>query len=423
MLVHAITRKGNGYAPAREHEGDQFHSVGVIDPDTGKALSGSGKSWTAAFAEEMVQIGAERPDVVGITAAMLIPVGLHKFAAAYPDRVYDVGIAEQHALASAAGLAFAGLHPVVAIYATFMNRAFDQVLMDVGLHRAGVTMVLDRAGVTGPDGASHHGMWDLAMLSIVPGIAVAAPRDTERMVAELREAVEVSDHPTVLRIAKDDVPEEIPAIDQVGGVDVLHRGETEDVLVVCVGPMAGIGLDVAQRLTQQGIGATVVDPRWVLPVDDGVLTLAGRHRLVVTIEDGLRAGGVGTHVAQAIRDGDIDVPVHNLGLPSRFLSHGSRRELLAEAGLTAQHIGRDIVERMARLPEPVVNPGARRPAVLSGRPRMSQPRADDSGVPAGSQVGRFTQVDGRRAGGGRSEADLVGGDQDRPAQTAVRRRR
>ncbi len=349
VIVHAITVKGKGYPPAIADVADQFHAVGVIDPETGVPVSGSGRSWTSEFADELVRIGHRRDDVVAITAAMMIPTGLHRFAAEFPTRVFDVGIAEQHAVTSAAGLAFTGLHPVVAVYATFLNRAFDQVLMDVALHRAGVTFVLDRAGVTGPDGASHHGMWDLAVLQVVPGVRVAAPRDAARLVEELGEAVEVSDAPTVLRIARDSVPDDIPAIERVGGVDVLARGDGNDVLVVAVGSLATMALDVAKRLAAQGISATVVDPRWVLPVDPALLDLVRAHRLVVTVEDGVRVGGVGARLAQEMRDRGIAVPLHDVGIPCAFHDHGSRQEVLEEIGLTAQTVARDVAARVARL--------------------------------------------------------------------------
>ncbi len=349
VIVHAITLKGKGYPPAIADEADQFHAVGVIDPETGVPVSGSGRSWTSEFSAELVEIGRRRDDVVAITAAMMIPTGLHRFAAEFPDRVFDVGIAEQHAVTSAAGLAYTGLHPVVAVYATFLNRAFDQVVMDVALHRAGVTFVLDRAGVTGPDGASHHGMWDLSILQVVPGIRVAAPRDAARLVEELDEAVEVDDAPTVLRIPRDSVPDDVPAIERVGGVDVLARGDGDDVLVVSVGSLATMALEVGERLAAQGISATVVDPRWVLPVDPALIDMVRAHRLVVTIEDGVRVGGVGARLAQEMRDHGVTVPLHDVGIPCAFLDHGSRADVLEEIGLTAQAVARDVAARVARL--------------------------------------------------------------------------
>ncbi|MBD8140132.1 1-deoxy-D-xylulose-5-phosphate synthase [Frigoribacterium sp. CFBP 13605] len=358
VIVHAITEKGRGFDPARADVADQFHAVGQIDPETGEPLeAATSPSWTSVFADEIVDIAEHDEKVVGITAAMLRPVGLHKLAERFPKRVFDVGIAEQHAVTSAAGLAFGGLHPVVALYATFVNRAFDQVLMDVALHRAGVTFVLDRAGVTGPDGPSHHGMWDLALLQIVPHIRLAAPRDATRLREELREAVAVDDAPTVIRFSKGAVGVEHDAVERLeDGVEVLRRTGRDDVLIVCVGPMAGIGLEVAKRLEAQGIGATVVDPRWVVPVPASIIELAAAHRLVITIEDGVRVGGIGTRVRQDLRGAGVDTAVTELGLPDEFLEHGSRAEILDEAGLTPQHIARDVVAQVLGSRIPVARP-------------------------------------------------------------------
>ncbi|KJQ54696.1 1-deoxy-D-xylulose-5-phosphate synthase [Microbacterium sp. SA39] len=347
VLVHAITEKGRGFQPARDDEADQFHAVGRIDPLTGEELSSGGRGWTDVFSDALVAVGERRSDVIAMTAAMLRPTGLAPFAERFPDRVYDVGIAEQHAVASAAGLAFGGLHPVVALYATFMGRAFDQVLMDVALHRAGVTFVLDRAGVTGPDGPSHHGMWDLAMLQIVPHIRIAAPRDGARLTEALDEAVEVDDAPTVIRFPKGALADDLPAIERLDdGVDVLARGESEDVLIVAIGPFAALAMDVADRLRAQGIGATVIDPRWAIPVQPSVVSLAAQHRLVITLEDGIRVGGIGTRVRQVLREAGIDTAVDELGLPDEFIDHASRDEILADAGLTASKIAQDIVSQV-----------------------------------------------------------------------------
>jgi 1-deoxy-D-xylulose-5-phosphate synthase len=348
VIVHAITQKGKGYDPATLNTEDQFHAVGQIDPETGKSLeSGSGQSWTSVFSEEIVKVADRRPDVVGITGAMLIPVGLDKFAAKYPDRVFDVGIAEQHAVTSAAGMAFGGLHPVVAIYATFMNRAFDQVMMDVALHDAGVTFVLDRAGVTGPDGPSHHGMWDLAMLQIVPGIKLSSPRDANVLRELLNEAVEVKDRPTVIRFGKGTAGTTIPAIRRTSdGVDILREAPAKDVLIMSVGSMATTALQVADLLAAQGIGATVVDPRWVVPVPRSVVEMSAQHRLVVTIEDGIKVGGIGTRVRQDLRDAQIDTALTEIGLPDEFIDHATRNQILEDAGLTAQAIARNIVAQV-----------------------------------------------------------------------------
>ncbi|MCP2260738.1 1-deoxy-D-xylulose-5-phosphate synthase [Streptoalloteichus tenebrarius] len=342
VIVHAVTRKGNGYAPAENHEADQMHATDAMDPATGEPLVRKKTSWTSVFSDELVKLGAEREDLVAITAAMLGPTGLQRFADTYPGRCFDVGIAEQHALTSAAGMAMGGLHPVVAVYATFLNRAFDQLLMDVALHRQPVTVVLDRAGITGSDGASHNGMWDISILGVIPGIRVAAPRDAITLREELREAVAVTDGPTVLRFPKGGVIPELPAVERVGQVDVLRRGESRDVLLVAVGAFVKLGVAAAERLADQGIGVTVVDPRWITPVPEELVGMAAEHRLVVTVEDGGRHGGFGWALAAALRDADVDVPLRDLGVPQRFLDHASRDEVLAELGLTAQDVARRV---------------------------------------------------------------------------------
>ncbi|GAB2705122.1 1-deoxy-D-xylulose-5-phosphate synthase [Kitasatospora kifunensis] len=362
VIVHVITEKGRGYHAALQNEEDRFHAVGVIHPDTGLPVKTSGKDWTSVFSEEMVQLGREREDIVAITAAMLHPVGLADFAKAFPRRTFDVGIAEQHAAVSAAGLATAGLHPVVAVYATFLNRAFDQVLMDVALHRLGVTFVLDRAGVTGTDGASHNGMWDMSILQVVPGLRLAAPRDAEQVKAQLREAVLVKDAPTVLRYSKGSVGPAVAALGRIGGMDVLHgrvepldpqalaTGERRaDVLIVSVGALAPLCLEAAALLDAQGISATVVDPRWVKPVDAALPGLAAEHRVVVTVEDNGRAGGVGSAIAQALRDAEVDLPLRDFGIPQEFLDHAKREEILAEIGLTAPDVARQVTALVSRL--------------------------------------------------------------------------
>jgi 1-deoxy-D-xylulose-5-phosphate synthase len=358
VIVHAITQKGRGYEPALADVADQFHAVGQIDPETGESVEQSSRpSWTSVFSDEIVRLADANPRIVGITAAMLRPTGLHKLAEKHPDRIIDVGIAEQHAVASAAGLAYGGMHPVVAVYATFINRAFDQVLMDVALHKAGVTFVLDRAGVTGPDGASHHGMWDLSILQVVPNIRLAAPRDATRLREELAEAVAVDDAPTVVRFSKGSVGTEFDAVRRTAdGVDVLRDAPHKDVLIVTVGPMAKIGLEVAERLADQGIGATVVDPRWVVPVPGSVIDLARDHRILVSIEDGVRVGGIGTRIRQDLRAAGVDTAVDELGLPDEFLEHASREEILERVGLTSQAIARDLVAQVLGTKVPVARP-------------------------------------------------------------------
>ena len=360
VIVHVITEKGQGYEPARNDEADQFHAVGKIDPVTGEPLGGGGgTAWTDVFSDALVEAGEQRDDIIAVTAAMLRPTGLQPFAQRFPDRVYDVGIAEQHAVASAAGLAFGGLHPVVAIYATFMNRAFDQVMMDVALHRAGVTFVLDRSGVTGPDGPSHHGVWDLAMLQLVPGIRIAAPRDEARLREEFAEAIAIDDAPTVVRFPKGNVAADQPAIERLDdGVDVLWRHGEQDVLLVGIGPMTRLAIEVAERLRAQGIGATVIDPRWVVPVQPSVVSLAAAHRLVITIEDGIRVGGVGTRVRQVLREAGVDTAVDELGLPDEFLNHATREQILDDAGLSAAKIAQDVVAQVLGTRIPVARPSA-----------------------------------------------------------------
>jgi 1-deoxy-D-xylulose-5-phosphate synthase len=351
VIVHAVTTKGFGYPPAETDQIDAWHATGVFDPDSGLSSPASTPDWTDAFSEELVRIGAERSDVVAVTAAMLHPTGLAPFAERYPERTFDVGIAEQHALTSAAGLGMAGLHPVVAIYATFLNRAFDQLLMDVALHRQPVTVVLDRAGVTGTDGASHNGMWDMSILSVVPGLRLAAPRDGATLRQALREAVDVTDGPTVLRFPKGSLPADVPAVERRGVVDVLRRSASPEVLLVAVGSMVPVCLAAAERAADHGIEVTVVDPRWVQPVPAELIDLAAGHRLVVTVEDGGRSGGVGAALTRELQDRDLDLPVRTLGLPQQFLDHGSRGQVLADVGLTEQDVARRIAEWAAVIAE------------------------------------------------------------------------
>lgn len=348
VIVHALTTKGQGYDAALRHEADQFHAPGPFDVGTGVEKP-KGRGWTDVFSEEIVRLGEQRPDLVGITAAMLHPVGLQAFAERFPDRTFDVGIAEQHAATSAAGLALAGMHPVVAVYATFLNRAFDQVLMDVALHRCGVTFVLDRSGVTGDDGASHNGMWDMSVLQVVPGLRLAAPRDATRLTELLAEAVEVEDGPTVVRYPKGPPPVDIPTIDTVDGVDVLHRSASQDVLLVAVGAMATTAMDVAARLEAQGIGVTVVDPRWVIPVAPALIDLARDHRLVVSVEDNGRQGGCGAALLSALNDARVTTPVRVHGIPQEFLAHAKRAAILEQVGLDAQTLARACVEEITAL--------------------------------------------------------------------------
>ena len=344
VLVHVITEKGRGYSPAVADEAEKFHAVGIVDPETGMPVSASKTSWTDVFGSELVEIAAERQDIVAITAAMLGPTGLDKFQKAYPDRTIDVGIAEQHAVTSAAGLAYTGIHPVVAVYSTFLNRAFDQLLLDVALHGAGVTFILDRAGVTGDDGPSHHGIWDLALTGIVPTLAVAAPRDGARLRQALGEALNINDRPTLLRFPKGAVHEDIPAFESRDGVDVLYRGESADVLLVSVGAMAPMAVEAASQAYREDIGVTVVDPRWVKPLPASLVTMARRYKSVVVLEDGIRHGGIASSLSEMFRDARLEVPVHSIGVPLEFIEHSKRNEILEDLGITAQKIAREIVE-------------------------------------------------------------------------------
>ena len=384
VLVHCVTQKGQGYLPAESDDAEQMHSPPAFDPTTGKPKATNTTTWTHVFGREMVVAGAQRPDVVAITAAMCGPTGLVPFATAFPDRVFDVGIAEQHALTSAAGLAMGGMHPVVAVYATFLNRAFDQLLMDCALHRLGVTVVLDRAGVTGEDGPSHHGMWDMSLAAMVPGLRLAAPRDAATLAEELAEALRVADGPTLLRFPKGAVPASVPAVRRLqltpvdsehlsghqvtgamvtGGVDILAEppdGQDNDVLLVAIGAFGGLAVEAAGLLAAQGIGVTVIDPRWALPVPPEIAVVAARHRLVVTVEDGGRSGGVGAAITDALSG--TGIPVQVLALPQQFLEPAPRAELLGDLGLTARAVARGITEEIARASQDATGPSASRMA-------------------------------------------------------------
>ena len=343
VLVHVITEKGRGHAPAVNDAAEKFHAVGIVDPETGVPVSKSEPNWTSVFANEICEIAEKRKDIVAITAAMLGPTGLDKFAQKFPERTLDVGIAEQHAATSAAGMAFTGLHPVVAIYSTFLNRAFDQLLLDVALHKAGVTFVLDRAGVTGDDGPSHHGIWDLALTGIVPTLNVAAPRDAATLREVLRESLEISDAPSLLRFPKGAVGADIPAFERRDGIDVLYRGESADVLLVSVGAMAKICVEAAAQAYREGVGVTVIDPRWVKPLPTSLLTMAQRYKSVVVVEDGIKHGGIASTISEMFRDAGLDVPIRSIGVPLEFIEHSKRSEILADLGITVQNITRQLV--------------------------------------------------------------------------------
>lgn len=344
VLVHAITEKGRGHAPALNDQAEKFHAVGVVDPETGEPLAKSGRTWTQEFSDALVELGEKRSDVVAITAAMLGPTGLDKFQEKFPERTFDVGIAEQHATTSAAGMAFSGLHPVVAVYSTFLNRAFDQLLLDVALHKAGVTFVLDRAGVTGDDGPSHHGIWDLALTGIVPTLQVAAPRDGARLRELLTEASLVNDAPTLLRFPKGAINPDLPAFERRDGVDVLYRGESPDILMIAVGAMAQLAVDAAAQAYREGVGVTVIDPRWVRPLPISTLArMSDRYSRIVVIEDGIKNGGISSALSDAFRELDIEIPIHSIGIPVEFFEHSKRNQILEDLGITVQSVARQLV--------------------------------------------------------------------------------
>lgn len=343
VIVHVITEKGRGHLPALNDEAEKFHAVGVVDPETGEPLAPSGTSWTRVFSDELVTLGEKKKEIVAITAAMLGPTGLDGFAKRFPDRTFDVGIAEQHATTAAAGMAFTGLHPVVAVYSTFLNRAFDQLLLDVALHKAGVTFVLDRAGITGDDGPSHHGIWDLALTAIVPGIRVAAPRDGQRLRELLAEAVEIDDGPSVIRFPKGQVATELRAFERREGVDILYRGESADILLISIGAMAHLAVEAASIAYQEGVGVTVIDPRWVHPLPQHLVAMAERFAEVVILEDGIEGRGVATTFEKLLRDAGVAKPVHSIGVPQRFIEHSKRAEILNDIGLTAGAIAQRLV--------------------------------------------------------------------------------
>jgi 1-deoxy-D-xylulose-5-phosphate synthase len=342
VIVHAITEKGRGYKPALDDEAEKFHAVGIVDPITGKPLKASATSWTNVFSEEITQIGQENSKVVAITAAMLGPTGLDKFAQNFPDRTIDVGIAEQHAVTSAAGLAYAGVHPVIAIYSTFLNRAFDQLLLDVALHNAGVTFVLDRAGITGDDGPSHHGIWDLALTGIVPHMHVGAPRDGARLKELLRQCIAIDNAPSMIRFPKGAIPADIAALERVDGIDILHRGGTNQVLVISIGSMASMALEVAHLAHKESIEVTVIDPLWVKPMSSNVTALCAKYSTVVVMEDGIKHAGIASTISESLREAGSQCSVHSIGVPLEFIEHSKRKEILEDLKITPAAIVQQI---------------------------------------------------------------------------------
>ena len=342
VIVHAITEKGRGYTPAIEDMAEKFHAVGIVDPVTGKPLKASAPSWTNIFSEEITHIGRENSKIVAITAAMLGPTGLDKFAQSFPDRTIDVGIAEQHAVTSAAGLSYAGMHPVIAIYSTFLNRAFDQLLLDVALHKAGVTFVLDRSGITGDDGPSHHGIWDLALTGIVPNMHVGAPRDGARLKEILRQSVAIHDAPSMIRFPKGAVPSDILALERISGTDILHRGASKQVLLISVGSMASMAVEVANLAKEQSIEITVVDPLWVKPISPDVIAMCGQYGTVIVMEDGIKHAGIASTISEALREAGSNCTLHSIGIPLEFIEHSKRNEILEDLAITPAEIVQQI---------------------------------------------------------------------------------
>ena len=365
LIIHVATEKGHGFAPAVNNEADQMHSTGVIDPVTGEALGKAGPGWTSVFSEELLRAAHDREDIVALTAAMAGPTGLTPFAEKFPSRFFDVGIAEQHAVTSASGMALGGLHPVVAIYSTFLNRAFDQLLMDVALIKQPVTLVLDRAGVTGSDGASHNGVWDMAITSIAPGIRIAAPRDADRLREEFREAIAVEDGPTVVRFPKGDVGPSIEAVRRTpGGCDILVEPKAElensgddgaveteapHVLIVAVGEFAENAVHIAEQLNGEGHRVTVVDPRWIVPVNPELVELADSADMVVVYEDGVVRGGIGSAIAEVLSAAEVDTPLRHLAFPDVFPKHASRSQLIASVGLDVESAHKSVEAWIANL--------------------------------------------------------------------------
>ncbi|MET0920328.1 MAG: 1-deoxy-D-xylulose-5-phosphate synthase [Acidimicrobiia bacterium] len=343
VVVHVLTRKGEGYGPAETDEEKRLHDVGAFDPETGVQRASSTSSYTGAFASKLVQLGEEHPEVVALTAGMPGSTGLLPFGDRFPDRCIDVGIAEQHMVASAAGMAMRGLRPVVAVYSTFLSRAWDQLVYDVGLHGAPVIFCVDRAGITGDDGPSHHGLYDLALLTKVPGMTVFAPSSFEEVAVMLDEAMRITSGPVALRWSKTPA-RRVPA-DQVGQGRSARRTRTgTDVCVLAVGKMVEAAEDAAALLDARGITTTVWDVR-TIPLDTRMLADASTHRLVVTAEDGIAEGGVGSLIASALGRLDVGattVPVLTLGTPLAYLPHGKPDAILANLGLDATGIAASV---------------------------------------------------------------------------------
>lgn len=374
VLVHVITEKAHGVVLTEAEQHENAHTVSARSEQVSSVRSrppssisthndclDSNPRWTDIFEAQLCASAEQHDEVVALSAAMVRSTGLAAMAQRFPDRVFDVGIAEQHAVTAAAGMAYAGLHPVVAVYSTFLTRAVDQIFMDVALHRAPATFVLDRAGVTGPDGPSHHGQWDLSLLSTVPGMRIAAPRDARRLQQALTEALECSTGPTALRFPTGEVPPRIePTRRYDDGAELLYVSSSVnqaaeivgDVLICVIGPFAHQAIAAARRAHKAGINVSVIDPRWVHPMPLSVVAMAQRHQAVLTVEDGVRSSGIGSHLAQLLLEPDAitgpsagrGIPVRCLGLPDEFIAQGTRADILAQVGITAAGIETAVLE-------------------------------------------------------------------------------
>ncbi|MBV8559397.1 MAG: 1-deoxy-D-xylulose-5-phosphate synthase, partial [Acidimicrobiia bacterium] len=349
IVVHVITRKGKGYPFAEDDEEKCLHDAPVFDPVTGPPIGWSAPSgYTQAFSEALVSVAERDPRVVAITAAMPGPTGLLPFQARFPDRFFDVGIAEQHAVTAAAGMAMGGLRPVVAVYSTFLTRAFDQVNLDVGLHRLPVVFCIDRAGITGPDGASHHGLLDLALLTKVPGMTVLAPSSAQDLKVMVADALGITDGPVAIRYARG-AARQVPPQQVGSGLQARRVRQGTDVCIVGVGRMVEAAEDAALLLEDQGVSATVWDARVVKPLDPTMICDAAGHPLVVTVEDGVRLGGAGSAISDAVAALDPErqaPPVIVLGTPDAFIAQGTPAQILAELGLDGRGIAMSVMSAL-----------------------------------------------------------------------------
>ena len=343
VVVHVITHKGFGYAPAEQDEVDHLHGVSAFDPATAQPIATKKVTYTDVFGEALLAEAHREPRLRAITAAMGWSAGLGPFAQAYPERFYDVGIAEQHAVTFAAGLAMAGLRPVVCIYSTFLQRALDQVMMDVCLHDLPVTFVLDRAGITGDDGPSHHGIFDLTFLRAMPGLTLAAPSDAQELRDLLHTAMaREGGGAFAIRFPKGGVGEQPPAqaprVLPIGEWEVLRQGG--DGLVLATGKMVRVALDAAALLDAGGVRVTVVNARYIKPLDPRLESWARHHQVAVTVEDNVVTGGFGAAVAEVLAP--LGIPLTIIGVPNAFVPQGAQAELFEQLGLDAAGVAKRI---------------------------------------------------------------------------------